>query len=111
LKIAGWMQKFSASTAPNRALPTAGFILWKSKIIEKQQAGIRAVQPIIWAQKAAILLTVTIMIWLAVQFQSEFKAVMKIFSASVELIALPFLVAFVCAAFICAVIAFKWRKT
>jgi hypothetical protein len=111
LKVAGWMRNFAADAAPRRNLPSAGFILWKSKIIEKQQAGRRAAQPIIWTQKGAILLAVIIMAWLAIQYQSKFETVRENFFASFELIAIPFLIAFICVAFICTVIAFRWRGT
>ncbi len=110
LKIAIWMQNFAAATAPKRVLPTGGFLLWKAKLIEKQSAGKRAAQPIVWTQTTAILLAVITTAWLAIKNQSKFSTVIENFSASFELIAAPFLIAFVFAAAICLVIAFKWRE-
>lgn len=110
LKVAAWMQSFAAA-APKRALPTAGFIWWKAKLIEKQAAGKRAAQPIVWTQTAAIILVTITAVWLMTKYQAKFSTVIENFSASVELIAAPFLTAFVCAVFICLAIAFKWRET
>jgi len=110
LKVAGWMQNFAANPAPKRALPTPGFLWWKSKIIEKQAAGKRAAQPIVWTQTAAVILAIITTVWLAVKFQSKFSTVLENFSASMELIAAPFLIAFVFAAVVCIAVAFKWRE-
>jgi uncharacterized membrane protein YciS (DUF1049 family) len=46
-----------------------------------------------------------------IKFQSKFSVVLQNFSASIELIAAPFLIAFVCAALVCAVFAIKWRES
>jgi len=110
LKVASWMQNFAAATAPKRALPTPGFLWWKSKIIEKQEAGRRAAQPIVWTQTAAIILVIITTAWLAIKYQSKFSTVIENFSASIELIATPFLIAFVFAAVVCIAVAFKWRE-
>jgi len=109
LKVANWMQNFAAA-APKRALPTPGFLWWKSKIIEKQEAGRRAAQPIVWTQTAAIILVIITTAWLAIKYQSKFSTVIENFSASIELIATPFLIAFVFAAVVCIAVAFKWRE-
>ncbi|MCA1636845.1 MAG: hypothetical protein LC768_00655 [Acidobacteria bacterium] len=109
LKIASWMQNFAAP-APERALPTPGLLWWKSKIIEKQAAGKRAAQPIVWTQTAAVILVIITTAWLAIKYQSKFSTVLENFSASIELIAAPFLIAFVCAALVCLAVAFKWRE-
>ncbi|MEJ7700333.1 MAG: hypothetical protein WKF71_11905 [Pyrinomonadaceae bacterium] len=111
LKVAGWMQNFAVVGAPKRALLTAGFIWWKAKLIEKQAAGKRAAQPIVWTQRAAIILVTITSVWFVNKYQSKFSTVIENFSASFELIAAPFLIAFVCAAFVCLAIAFKWRET
>ena len=110
LKVSNWMQNFATTTAPKRALPTAGFLWWKSKIIEKQEAGKRAAQPIVWTQTAAVILAVITAVWLAVKYQSKFSTVLENFSASIEIIAAPFLIAFVFAAVVCIGVAFKWRE-
>ncbi len=111
LKVAGWMQNFAAATVPKRALPTAGFVRWRSKIIEKQAAGNRAAQPIVWTQTVAIMSVIITITWLAIKYRSKFSTVIENFSASFDLVALPFLIAFVCAAFVCTAIGFKWRET
>lgn len=110
LKIASWMQNFAANAAPKRRLPTPGFLRWKSKIIEKREAGERAVQPIVWTQTAAIFLTVVTTAWLAIKYQSKFSTVIENFSASLQLVAAPFLIAAVFAAVVCLAVAFKWRE-
>ena len=110
LKVASWMQNFAAATAPKRALPTPGFLRWKSKIIEKQEAGRRAAQPIVWTQTAAIILAVITTAWLALRYQSKFSTVLENFSASIELVAAPFLIAFIFAGFVCLFAALKLRE-
>jgi predicted anti-sigma-YlaC factor YlaD len=110
LKVASWMQNFAATAAPKCALPTAGFLRWKSKIIEKREAGRRAAQPIVWTQTAAILLVVITTAWLLIKYQSKFPTVIENFSASFELIAVPFLFAFIFAAFVCLAVSLKWRE-
>ena len=111
LKVANWMRNFAATAAPKRALPTPGFLWWKSKIIEKREAGRRAAQPIVWTQTAAIILVIVTTVWFAVKYQSKFSAVLENFSASIELVAAPFLIAFVFAAVVCLALALKWRET
>jgi uncharacterized Tic20 family protein len=110
LRVAAWLQNFAAEV-PKRPLPTAGFIWWKSKIIEKQAAGRRAAQPILWTQTIAVIVAVVASVWFGFTYQSKFAAVIENFSASIEIIAIPSLIALVCAAFICVVIAFKWRES
>ena len=109
LKVAAWLQNFAVET-PKHHLPSAGFVWWKSKIIEKQAAGKKAAQPILWTQTAAVFVAIATSVWLAYAYRSKFAAVIENFSASFELIAVPSLIAIVCAAFICIVIAFKWRE-
>ena len=108
--VAGWMRNFAAA-APERVLPAAGFIWWKAKLIEKRAAGERAAQPIVWTQRAAAILAAITGFWLVSRYQSKFSTVFEKFSASIELIAAPFLITVVCAVIICLAIAFKWRKT
>ncbi len=110
LKVASWMQNFAANAATKRTLPTPGFLWWKSKIIEKREAGKRATQPIMWTQIAAIILAIITTAWLAVKYQSKFSTVLENFSASIKLVAVPFLIAFVFAAVVCIAVAFKWRE-
>jgi len=111
LKVTKWMQNFAAvASAPKRTLPTPGFLWWKAKIIEKQEAGKRAAQPIVWTQTAAIILVLLTMIWFAIKFQSKFSTVIENLSASINLIAAPFLIAFVFAAIVSLAIAFEWRE-
>lgn len=110
LQVSGWMKNFAASAAPKHALPTASFLLWKAKIIEKQEAGRRAAQPIAWTQTGAVILVLLTMVWFVIKFQSKFSTVLENLSASIELVAAPFLTAFVFAAIVSLAIAFKWRE-
>ena len=110
LNIARWMQNFAREATPKQALPTAGFLWWKSKIIEKQEAGKRAAQPIVWTQTAAIIVLIITALWLAIKYQSIFSSVLKTFSASIELVAAPFLIAVGFATIVCFAFAFKWHQ-
>lgn len=109
LKVADWMQNFAAA-APERALPTAGFLWWKAKIIEKQEAGKRAARPIVWTQTAAIFLVFAAAAWLVVKYQTKFSIVAENLSASIELVAAPFIIALVFATAVCLAVAVKWRE-
>jgi len=110
LKVTEWMQNFAAVAEPKHTLPTPGFLWWKAKIIEKQEAGKRAAQPIVWTQTAAIILVLLTVVWFAIKFQSKFSTVIENLSASINLIAAPFLIAFVFAAIVSLAIAFEWRE-
>ncbi len=53
-KVHDWMQKFKAQTPQPQTLPTPGFLLFKSRLVKKQSAAKRAVQPIVWAQIGSV---------------------------------------------------------
>lgn len=98
-RVADWMQRLAAETAPSAKLPTAGFLFWKSKIIEKQRAAQRAAKPIFWMETAAIVLISIAMLWLAVKNQTRLEPVWNQIFASLELVAAPFFIALTVGAF------------
>lgn len=63
-KVADWMQKFAARTAPPRNLPAPGLILFKARLLEKYSAARRAVQPIFWMQIASALIVAAAVLYL-----------------------------------------------
>ena len=110
VKVADWIKAFSATTKP-KSLPIPGFIKWKAQIKEKQAKAKIAAQPILWTQIAAILLTIAAVIWLFVKNQSPFASVLKILSASLELVAMPMFIGVICAGFVCFIFVYKWRHS
>ena len=110
VKVANWMQAFSATTKP-KSLSKPGFIRWKAQIKEKQAKAERATQPIIWMQIAAILLTIVAVAWMLIKNQSPFAPILKILSASLELVAMPMFIGFICAGFVCFMFVYKWRHS
>ena len=53
LEVFVWMREFAERTAPPENLPAPGFLLFKARLIEKQSAATRAVQPIVRMQIAS----------------------------------------------------------
>jgi len=111
LKVAQWMQTFAASAAKEaNALPAPGFLWWKSKLIERQEAAKRAARPIVWTQIAAALIFTATIFWLLIENQAHLAPVWNNLSTSLELITVPLLIAFICGALICLTLALKWRS-
>jgi hypothetical protein len=109
LKLAGWMHAFASASQPKN-LPKPGFIRWKANIVEKQKTAERATQPIEWAQAITVMLVSATVFWLLIQNSNQFGAGVNVLLASFELIAIPLLIVSTCAAFICLLIAYKWRE-
>ncbi len=53
VRVAGWMQKLAQTNEDERALPSAGFVRWKSQLFEKREIARRATRPITIIQVAS----------------------------------------------------------
>lgn len=110
LKVAAWMQSFAREESRLPALPTAGFLWWKAQIIQKQNAAERAMQPLRWAQVIAFTLAAAAFAGVSIIIPEQFAPVWKYFSESLELIAMPLLISFVCGGIVFLLLAYKWLE-
>lgn len=109
LRVAGWMQTFAATSEPKN-LPKPGFIRWKAQIVEKQAAANRATKPMMWAQTFTVVSVAATVVWLLFGNHTGFSTTFQALFESFELVAAPFLICFVCAAFVCLTFFYKWRE-
>lgn len=109
LKVADWMHAF-ATASQLKNLPKPGFVRWKAHIVEKQKNVERATRPIEWAKAITVMLVSAAVIGLFIQNSNQFGTTVSALLASFELIAVPLLIVSTCAAFICLLIAYKWRE-
>jgi hypothetical protein len=106
-----FMQKFAAATAPTRAFPAAGFLLFKARLEEKRAARKSAVKPIVWAQIFSALLVSAAVVYLqTVGSFSSLGILNETFTRLKPLV--PFFVfGAVSAGLICAAFAYLLRET
>jgi hypothetical protein len=76
-KISAWMQKFSAQTQPPQNLPAPGFLLFKARLLQKQSAAGRAVQPIFRMQIAALIFLILTSGWLVLKVEMPIGLILK----------------------------------
>jgi hypothetical protein len=108
-KVAVWMQKFAAQTAPPENLRAPGFLLLKARLSRKQADASRAVKPIVWMQAASILMFVLGVVWLDIKIDAPIlSALTGTFNLLVSVAPL-FIVALSGALLICFVLARKMR--
>jgi len=107
LKVAAWMQAFARAESQLPALPTSGFLWWKAQIIQKQTAAQRATQPLVWAQVIAFALAAAAFAGILIIIPEQFASVWKYFSESLELVAAPLLISFLCGGIIFLLLAYK----
>jgi hypothetical protein len=110
-RVSDWMQKFAAQVAPPQNLRTPGFLLLKARVIEKQSAASRAVQPIFWMQIASILMIIPGIIWLEIKSDTPILPVLTGAFASLSSVAPIFFFGVISAALICFAFAYKIRGT
>ncbi len=101
------MQAFARAESQLPALPTSGFLWWKAQIIQKQTAAQRATQPLVWAQVIAFALAAAAFAGILIIIPEQFASVWKYFSESLELVAAPLLISFLCGGIIFLLLAYK----
>jgi hypothetical protein len=94
-------------------LPAAGFLWWKSKIIEKHRRAERVAQPILIAQISGFAIAFAAFVWLLSSKSSQIDwldtAVNRTF-ASVESLVFPLVAGIVCIAFVCLLFVLALRR-
>ena len=76
-EVFDWMREFAEQTALPQNLPAPGFLLFKAKLIEKQSAADRAVQPIVRMQIASAVIFALAIGWLLLKSQTPVGSLMK----------------------------------
>ncbi len=110
-RASDWMQKFSAATAPPQNLPAPGLLLFKARLIEKQSAAIRAVQPIVRAQIASVLIFVLGTVWVLLKSRMQIGSLLKETFLSLSSVATLLVLGVSSAVLICLVFAYFLRET
>jgi hypothetical protein len=106
-----WMQKFAEQTALPQNLPAPGLLLFKARLIEKQSAVIRAVQPIIRAQIASVLIFALGAGWLLLKSRMQIGSLLKETFLSLSSVATLFVLGVSSAVLICLAFAYFLRET
>ena len=99
--IDAWMQKFAGQTALPQNFSAPGFFLFKARLIEKQSAAARAVQPIVRMRIASAVIFALAIGWLLLKSQTPIGSLMKETFSSLLSVAPLFIVGAVSAVVIC----------
>jgi hypothetical protein len=110
-EVFDWMRELAAQTAPPQNLHAPGFLLFKAKLIEKQSAAARAVQPIVRMQIASAVIFASAIAWLLVKSQPPFGSLLKETFLSLSSVAPLFILAAASAVLICFAFAYFLRET
>ena len=76
-KVFNFMQKFAAQTQPQQNLPAPGFLIFKARLLQKQSAGMRVIQPIFWMQIIAVILLVSASGWFLLKGDTPIGSILK----------------------------------
>ena len=112
VKVASWLQ-MSVKTIQPKNLPTAGFLWWKSQIIEKRRAAVNTTKPILITQTVAAVVAFVTFVWLmsnpAIKFSSVGLAFNQVF-ASMESVAVMLIAGIICFTIICTTMILTLRR-
>ena len=106
-----WMRKFAGQTALPQNLHAPGFLLFKARLIEKQSAADRAVQPIVRTQIAAAVIFALAIGWLPLKGQTPFGSLMKETFLSLLSVTPVIILGVMLALLICLAFAYFMRET
>jgi len=109
--VAFFQTNFVKETSPE-TLPAAGFLWWKSKIIEKRRREERVAQPILLAQIAAAAVFFATFLWFLVSQSAPSASLDSTFGravASIQVFIVPLAAAAICFAFICLLFVLALR--
>ena len=109
-KVFDFMQKFAAQTPPPQNLPAPGFLIFKARILQKQTAANRAVQPIFRMQMAASVLFVSVIGWFLGKSPTPITSILKEAFLSLLSAAPLFIFGVISAVLICAAFAYFLRE-
>lgn len=109
-KVFDFMQKFAAQTEPPQNLPAPGFLIFKARILQKQTAVNRAVQPIFRMQIAASVLFVSATGWFLGKSPIPITSILKETFLSFLSVAPLLIFGVISAVLICAAFAYFLRE-
>lgn len=109
--FSGWMQKLAAQTAAPENLPAPGFLLFKAKLIEKQSAVARAVQPIVWAQIASVAVFASAIVFFLLKSEMPVGGLLKDAFSSLSPVAPLLILSAAGFVLICGAFAYFLRRT
>ena len=109
--IDAWMQKFAGQTALPQNLSAPGFLLFKARLIEKQSAAARAVQPIVRMRIASAVIFALAIGWLLLKNQTPIGSLMKETFSSLLSVAPLIVLSVMSAVLICFAFAYFLRET
>ena len=109
--IDAWMQKFAGQTALPQNLSAPGFFLFKARLIEKQSAAARAVQPIVRMRIASAVIFALAIGWLLLKSQTPIGSLMKETFSSLLSVAPLIVLSVMSAVLICFAFAYFLRET
>ena len=109
-KVSVWMQKFAAQTTTPKNLRSPGFLMLKARVIEKQTAANRAVQPFFLMQIAAVVMFILGVVWLEIKSDTPIFAVLSETLSVLLPLAPLFLLGVVVASIVCFAFAYTMRR-
>lgn len=109
-RVGVWMQKFAAATEPSANLPAPGFLLFKARLLKKQSAAERAVQPIVWMRIIAVVLLAATTGWLLIKSEAPTGSIVKETIMSFSPVAPLFFFVVIGAALFCLAFAYFLRE-
>lgn len=108
-RVISFFQKNLMNESPPKHLPVAGFIWWKSRLREKQQAAEKVGQPIFIVKIVAAFSFGGIFLWLLNNGWLRFLALDRIFD-SMDQIFVPLFAVSVGFLFVCLILIFTLRR-
>ena len=76
-RVSAWMRKLSEQTSVPAQAASAGLVLFKARLIEKERAHRRASRPIIWVQGGNIVVGMIVMVWMLARTRMQFVPMVK----------------------------------
>ncbi len=112
-KVVRFLNTNLENETPAPDLPAAGFLWWKSKIIEKRRRAERVAQPILIAQISGFAIAFAAFVWLLRSKSSQLDfldtAVNRTFT-SIESLVFPLAAGIICVAFVCLLFVLALRR-
>jgi hypothetical protein len=109
--VDAWMRKFAGQTALPQNSTAPGFLLFKARLIEKQSAAARAVQPLVRMQIASVVIFALAIGWLLLKSQTPVGSLMKETFSSLLSVAPLIVLGVMSAVLICLAFAYFLRET
>lgn len=112
-RVVSFFQTNFTNEQPPKNLPAAGFLWWKSRIIEKRRRQERVAQPILIAQIAAALAVFSSVLWFLISNSAatdSLDAVLAQTFASIKIIVAPLVFGIIVFAAVCLLFSLFLRR-